>query len=87
MLDKLDRLYAIEMVLAKLWFELFCRFPMVEDTEHYFLQGMHWANGAANTFKIMGEVADMFTAIKKELSEEEYAEFLLRMEQNDSLFN
>lgn len=85
-MKELEQLYAIESGMAKMWFDLFRRFPMVEDAEHYFLEAMNWGCAAASTFQYLGEMADLFTAMKKDLGEEGFAELLKTLDQEGPMW-
>jgi len=70
MLEVMEQLYAAELALCELWFDFFRRFPMVEDSEFYFEEATFYANAARETFKGMGEMAEMFNEIEKHLGKE-----------------
>jgi len=69
-LEQLEALYKIELALSYMWFDLFRRFPMTEDSGFYYMEALFYAQGASSTFRELGELADLLVSFEKEYGKE-----------------
>lgn len=76
MVRLLEQLYLSEVAVARMWFDLFRRFPMVEDSKRYFDEAVHSTFAYNATIMLRDEIVEMLDIVRKEYGEEAAAETL-----------
>lgn len=76
----LGQLYDAELTLSLFWFDLFRRFPMVEDSEWYYLNGLKYVSDAELTLEARKELTDnyqkMVVVMGEDLTKKVFADVL-----------
>jgi len=76
----LEQLYLSEVAVARMWFDLFRRFPMVEDSERYFDEALLSTFAYNATIMLRDEIVEILDIVRKEYGEEAAAETLKKIQ-------
>lgn len=76
MVRLLEQPYLSEVAVARMWFDLFRRFPMVEDSERYFDEALLTTFVCNATIMLRDEIVEILDIVRKEYGEEAAAETL-----------
>lgn len=81
MVRLLEQLYLSEVAVARMWFDLFRRFPMVEDSKRYFDEALLSTYAYNATIMLRDEIVEMLDIVRKEYGEEAAAETLKNIQE------